>query len=724
MLRGHPDGLALLPELRDQAITAMGLTDLRLIQRREIGPVMDIAWDPPLERYAITELLTKAGVGGLAIVRSMADDRELFRMPRPGPDVLVGLARFSPDGRCLIVGYFLSAGGPLHEVWHLGRRELVFRQRSAGAYFHPDGRRLIFRPSEKELAIWDLVAGRETKRLPLDFVSAGLSLDADGRRIAVNASSGPHKVVIIELETGRALATWTENVGNGEAMAWSRDGRLLAVGNEDGRIFIQDVERGTLASVLHEDMEGAGRCFFAPRGSLLLTTSFAGSARLWDASTGRLLVTASTGDHARFSADGRRLAIHDGSNLDVWEIAHEQELITLNPGLIGNRTVLEGRPVGIHAVRYSPDGRLVALATPEGTSLYDGRDGRELGRSRPARAMTILFDREGRNLITYSDRGLFRWPIRDDPDGGRDAIRIGPPVLLHEAPCPRCWKASWLLDGRTLAVNDHDHSRILLVDTNDPHPARQHARALSTPFRSRKISIAVSPDGRWAATGSWNDPGVYVWDLPRHRFERILPRGDTPADGSTLPAFSPDGRWLVVNSAVGVASGYYFWEVGTWKRGPYIPRPTSAGWAEPVFSPDGDLIALSVAANRVRLHEMATGRTIAHLTTLQALAPAALAFSPDGTRLIASTNRHTALIWDLRRIRERLRTKGLDWDQPPYPPEESSPGASLAPIRSIRVLGEAPNRRPAARPSWLLARRGCATIPTTSKPCWTAAGSS
>ncbi len=357
--------------------------------------------------------------------------------------------------------------------------------------------------------------------------------------------------------------------------------------------------------------------------------------------------------------------------------------------------MLEGRPVGIHAVRYSPDGRLVALGTPEGTSLYDGRDGRELGRLETGSCETILFDREGRDLITYSDRGLFRWPIRDDPDGGRDAIRIGPPALLHEAPCPRCWKASWLLDGRTLAVNDHDHSRILLVDTNDPHPARQHARVLSTPFRSRKISIAVSPDGRWAATGSWNDPGVYVWDLPRHRFERILPRADTPADGSTLPAFSPDGRWLVVNSAVGVASGYYFWEVGTWKRGPYIPRPTSAGWAEPVFSPDGDLVALSVAANRVRLHEMATGRTIAHLTTLQALAPAALAFSPDGTRLIASTNRHTALIWDLRRIRERLRTKGLDWDQPPYAPEESSPGASLAPIRSIRVLGEAP--KPAAR---------------------------
>ncbi len=64
LLRGHPDGRALLPKLRDQSITAMGLTDLRLIERREIGPVMSIAWDPALERYATTELLAKGSAGG------------------------------------------------------------------------------------------------------------------------------------------------------------------------------------------------------------------------------------------------------------------------------------------------------------------------------------------------------------------------------------------------------------------------------------------------------------------------------------------------------------------------------------------------------------------------------------------------------------------------------------------------------------------------------------
>jgi WD40 repeat protein len=107
------------------------------------------------------------------------------------------------------------------------------------------------------------------------------------------------------------------------------------------------------------------------------------------------------------------------------------------------------------------------------------------------------------------------------------------------------------------------------------------------------ISIAVSLDGQWAAAGGWNDAGIYVWDLPHRRLERILPAGDSPADSRTLASFSPDGRWLVSCSSLAGASGYYFWEVGTWKRGPFVANTDFSGLGEPVFSPDGRVIALS-----------------------------------------------------------------------------------------------------------------------------------
>jgi hypothetical protein len=115
-----------------------------------------------------------------------------------------------------------------------------------------------------------------------------------------------------------------------------------------------------------------------------------------------------------------------------------------------------------------------------------------------------------------------------------------------------------------------------------------------------------------------------------------------------------------------------------------------------VFSPDGRLVAPSVSPQQIRLAETATARTIAHLSTLQPLGATPLALSPDGTRLIAAINRLTALIWDLRRIRQHLGAMDLDWDQPPFPEAEAA-ASTPPPIRSIRVhrLGQPARARDA-----------------------------
>jgi tetratricopeptide (TPR) repeat protein len=243
---------------------------------------------------------------------------------------------------------------------------------------------------------------------------------------------------------------------------------------------------------------------------------------------------------------------------------------------------------------------------------------------------------------------------------------------------------------------DNHSGRVLLVDTAHARPARSRAPALPIGSNRSMTSITISPDGRWAAAGGWKESGIYVWDLPRRRLESVLPPGGDAFDNTFAVAFSPDGRWLVSCTHNEAAPGFYFWEVGTWKRGPFIPKVSPTGLGAPVFSPDGWLVALSVSPQQVRLAETATGRAIAHLSTLQPLQALPLAFSPDSTKLIASTGRKTALMWDLRGIRARLRTMGLDWDQPPFPPEGDAATAEVPPpVRSIRVVGEV--LEPAAR---------------------------
>jgi tetratricopeptide (TPR) repeat protein len=53
-------------------------------------------------------------------------------------------------------------------------------------------------------------------------------------------------------------------------------------------------------------------------------------------------------------------------------------------------------------------------------------------------------------------------------------------------------------------------------------------------------------------------------------------------------------------------------------------------------------------------------------------------------------NQRTVLVWDLRRIREQLTPKGLDWDAPPYPtaPDSRDAPGPVPPPRLVRVVGE------------------------------------
>ena len=161
---------------------------------------------------------------------------------------------------------------------------------------------------------------------------------------------------------------------------------------------------------------------------------------------------------------------------------------------------------------------------------------------------------------------------------------------------------------------------------------------------------------------------------------------------SFAAGFSPDGRWLI--SGMGPQwAVYHFWRVGTWDTDPdrrIDEERNGIASHPPAFTADGRLMALGIAPDQVRLADAATGRELARLTTLQPIIPTPLVFSPDGTKLIASTTRKTALVWDLRRIREEFARIGLDWDAPPYPVASA---ASRAPWPSPAAEAGAGRRR-------------------------------
>jgi hypothetical protein len=82
-------------------------------------------------------------------------------------------------------------------------------------------------------------------------------------------------------------------------------------------------------------------------------------------------------------------------------------------------------------------------------------------------------------------------------------------------------------------------------------------------------------------------------------------------------------------------------------------------------------MALERGDGAVRLVETATGRALAALEDPQQGRSSQATFSPDGTKLLLTNKDQTVLrLWDLRKLRAGLQQLGLDWEAPPYPPED------------------------------------------------------
>jgi tetratricopeptide (TPR) repeat protein len=81
------------------------------------------------------------------------------------------------------------------------------------------------------------------------------------------------------------------------------------------------------------------------------------------------------------------------------------------------------------------------------------------------------------------------------------------------------------------------------------------------------------------------------------------------------------------------------------------------------------MLALETGTGAVLLLDPETGREYARLEDPNQDPASMLQFSPDGSRLVVTSQQGQALhVWDLLAIRRQLAALDLDWDLPPYTP--------------------------------------------------------
>ena len=366
---------------------------------------------------------------------------------------------------------------------------------------------------------------------------------------------------------------------------------------------------------------------FSEDGKQIVSSSEDGTTITWDAANGNVLSTkklvAKTEDNTiAISTDGLFNAKVGNENTDI-------ELYDARTGR--HIHTLQGHTGKVNAIRFSPDGRLLASASDDNTiMIWDVADGEVrrtlIGHSNYATC--VSFSPDGKRLVSGSEDNTVRlWDVfgnnaeRNKMDEG--GLMINP-----------CFSS----DGMYIASASYGDGIITIWDshtgkrshsfTSDRHinsicfhPTDKQILATSADsiikiwnvregsllhtlsgHRQRVNSITFSQDGRYLASAS-QDKTIRIWDAQSCKCLQIL-KGH--AEKINHVSFSNDGN------TIASASDDKTIKVWNVKNGECLK--TLSGHNDGVvytsFSPNGGMVVSASDGNSIKIWDVETGETL------------------------------------------------------------------------------------------------------------------
>ena len=438
---------------------------------------------------------------------------------------------------------------------------------------------------------------RPLRQVPLSesVVAYGsTALSTNGRTLATAEASGA--VRLVDLRNGQ-VRVLEGNGGLVESLAFSPDGRELAIGDQDGTVLVWDVDSGAIVDRLDGHATRVLGLAFSSDGKTLYTCSLDGAIFVWDLGTARrfgLPFGTSTGPQytvgpdeqtiappLAVSPDGRRFAYRVGrTRVGIFATA------TANP--VAAFDVTTGDDIG--ALAWSRTGLLAVSGGNGHVQLWDVS-----GRPRFLRSLhgmgSINGERESVTALAFSPDGtlLAAGDVNHTPYTvvwryGTTAVwDAASGRLLWSVRSRRGWvnTVTFAPDGKTLAAANETNTLVIYRSRSGRVIGTMHGEGVFG-----YMSAAFAPDGT-IATGTWAGI-VQLWN-PSSGREIGKPTQVAAAPVSSI-AFSPSGStFATTGGSDGIAK---LWSTSTLQQfGSNLPG-SGPWWGNARFAPDGSRLVV------------------------------------------------------------------------------------------------------------------------------------